>query len=287
MSDLFSGLSSFGLGNLEGMDVFEAEKEEKREEEKPLDPVEVEKSVIYDRGYECPLCDRKITSKTVKAGKCKLSHTDLDLRPVYEGVDVLKYDVIVCPYCGHAALTRFYKPLTNMQLKLVKENISKNFKMAFKEGEIIEYDEAFQRYQLALANAVVKKARASERAYICLKTGWLLRGWQESLTGTAPEVRKLKTELKKQEKQYLYNAFEGFVNAVQTEDFPMCGMDEATVDYLMSVLAFRFDKLDIASKLIGGILTSPSASPRMKDKTRDLKDMVIEKIKKKKQALNE
>lgn len=282
LADLLSGLSSMGLGNLEGMELFETEKEEKKEESKPLDALEVEKSVIYDRGYECPLCDRKITSKTVKAGKCKLSHTDMDLRPVYEVIDIVKYDVIVCPHCGHAALTRFYKPLTSMQMKLIKENISKNFKMQPLKGEIIEYEEAFQRYQLALANAIVKKARASEKAYICLKTGWLLRGWQESLTSDAPEVKKQKSELIKQENQYILNAFEGFVNAVQTESFPMCGMDEITVDYLMAVLALRFDKLDVTSKLIGGILTSPSASPRMKDKTRDLKDMVIEKIKEKK-----
>lgn len=89
-----------------------------------------------------------------------------------------------------------------------------------------------------------------------------------------------------QEKQYLQNAYEGFVNAVQSESFPMCGMDETTVDYLMAVLALKFEKFEVASKLIGTILTSPAASPRMKDKTRDLKDMVIEEIKKKKQEIS-
>lgn len=280
MADLLSGLSSLGLGKLEGMSLFEEEKQPEAEA-KPQEPLVVEKDVIYDRGYECPVCDKKITAKTVKAGKCKLSHTDLDLRPVYEGVDVVKYDVVVCPHCGHATLTRYFKPLTSMQLKLVKENISKNFKMQIQEGEIIEYEDALKRYQLALANAIVKKARASEKAYICLKSGWLLRGWQESL-GNTPEEEKKKAELKKQEKEYLQNAFEGFVNAVQSENFPMCGMDEPTVDYLMAVLAMKFEKYDVASKLIGSILTSPSASSRMKDKTRDLKDMIIEEIKKRK-----
>lgn len=280
MSDLLSGLAGFGLGGLSGMDVFEEEKKPEQDEAQAHAPQVEEKDVIYDRGYECVVCDRKITAKTVKAGKCKLSHTDLDLRPVYEDIDVVKYDVVVCPHCGHAAITRYFKPLTSMQLKLVKENISKNFKMQYINGETITYEEAFQRYQLALANAIVKKARNSEKAYVCLKTAWLLRGWQESL-GDSAEEQKKKTELAAQEKQFLHNALEGFVAAVQSESFPMCGMDEITIDYLMAVLASKFEKYELASKLISTILTSPSANSRMKDKTRDLKDMIIEEIKKK------
>lgn len=280
MSDLLSGLASLGLGKLEGMEVFEEEKKPEAEAKAAVPQVE-EKDILYDRGYECHVCDSKITAKTIRAGKCKLSHTDLDLRPVYEGVDVVKYDVVVCPYCGHAALTRFYKPLPGAQIKLIKENISKNFKMKIKNEDTISYEDALQRYQLALANAIVKKARNSEKAYICLKSGWLVRGWQESL-GDSPEDQKKKAELAAQEKQYLQNALEGFIAAVQTESFPMCGMDEITVDYLMAVLASKFEKYDVASKLIGTILTSPSASSRMKDKTRDLKDMILEEIKKKK-----
>lgn len=282
MADLLSGLASLGLGGLQGMEVFEEEKKPEAEGKTATPQVE-EKDIIYDRGYECHLCDKKITAKTVKAGKCKLDHTDLDMRPVYEGIDVLKYDVIVCPYCGHAALTRYFKPLTSMQIRLIKENISQNFRMQMVEEETINYETALQRYQLALANAIVKKARASEKAYICLKTGWLLRGWQESLTESAEDQQK-RTELEAQEKEYLKNAFEGFVTAVQSENFPMCGMDEITVDYLMAVLAMKFEKYDVASKLVGTIITSSAANPRIKDKTRELKDMIIEEIKKKKEG---
>lgn len=280
MADLLSGLASLGLGGLQGMEVFEEEKKPEAEG-KTVTPQVEEKDIIYDRGYECHLCDRKITAKTVKAGKCRLDHTDLDMRPVYEGIDIIKYDVVVCPYCGHAALTRYFKPLTDMQSKLIRENISKNFKMKIAQEETISYEAALQRYQLALVNAIVKKARASEKAYICLKTGWLLRGWQESLTGSSEDMKK-KKELEDKEKEYLKNAYEGFITAVQSENFPMCGMDEITVDYLMAVLAMKFEKYDVASKLIGTILTSATANPRMKDKTRDLKDMIIEEIKKKK-----
>lgn len=283
MSDLLAGLASMGLGGLKDMAVFEEKtKKPQAEDGKAQAPQITEKDMIYDKGYECPLCDHKIIAKTVKAGKCKLSHTDLDLRPVYEGIDVVKYDVVVCPHCGHAAVTRFLQPLSSMQMKLIRENISKNFNMKVQEGETLSYEDAFQRYQLALVNSIVKKARTSERAYVCLKSGWLLRGWQESITGTSEEDQKKKEELAAKEKEYLQNALDGFMTAVQSESFPMCGMDEITTNYLMAVLAMKFERFDVASKLVASILTSPSASARMKDKTRDLKEMILEEIKKKK-----
>ena len=43
------------------------------------------------------------------------------------------------------------------------------------------YEDALARYQLALVNAIVKQAKNSEKAYICLKAGWLMRGYAEWL----------------------------------------------------------------------------------------------------------
>lgn len=282
MADLLSGLGSLGLGNIQGMDLFETQKKPQEHEGAATASVIEEKDIVYDRGFECPVCDEKITSKTVKSGKSKLLHNDLDLRPVYDNIDVVKYDVIVCPHCGFSALTRYFKGLTSMQMKLIKENISQNFKMEAQAGDIITYEQAFQRYQLALANAIVKKAKASEKAFICLKSGWLLRGWRDSLGDADDSQNEKKAELEAQENEYLKNAFEGFVSARQAEGFPMCGMDEVTVDYLLAVLARRFEKYDVASKLIGSILVSPTAAPRMKDKARDLKEMILEELKSRK-----
>ena len=55
--------------------------------------------------------------------------------------------------------------------------------------------------------------------------------------------------------------------------------NEPTVDYLISVIAMRFEQFDVASRLIAGILTSPTANPRMKDKARMIKEMIVKKIK--------
>ena len=63
-------------------------------------------------------------------------------------------------------------------------------------------------------------------------------------------------ELKTQEEEYLQNAYDGFTEARQSESFPICGMDESTIDYLLAVLALHLKRYEVASKLVAGILTS-------------------------------
>lgn len=280
MAGLLSGLSSLGLGNLENASIYEEPKEEKTENKNIVDMPEIqEKDLIFDRSYECPVCDSKITSKVMKTGKAKLLSTDKDLRPVYEGIDAQKYDVVTCPKCGFSALNRYFKPMSGVHVKLIRENISKNVHMKPYSGEIYTYEEALERYKLSLACAVVKQAKASEKAYICLKSAWLLRGWQEALAGEDNSRAQMDT-LKEEEKEYLKNALEGFTAALASESFPMCGMDENTLNYLIAVLAFDFGKYDVSTRLLASILTSPSAGIRMKDKARELKDELLAELKK-------
>lgn len=60
----------------------------------------------------------------VRTGKVRLVGADSDLRPRYMGVDSLKYDAILCPKCGYAALNRYFNFVMSSQAKNIKE---KNF----------------------------------------------------------------------------------------------------------------------------------------------------------------
>ncbi|MDD6812555.1 MAG: DUF2225 domain-containing protein [Lachnospiraceae bacterium] len=278
MAGLLSGLEQFGLGNLENMELYETPKKAEDKGEGKAAPVMQEQDYLFDKSFTCPICDQEFKARTVKIGKAKLIGTDLDLRPKYEQVDLLKYDIIMCPHCGYAALSRFFKFVTSPQAKNIKQAISASFKPQ-REKETYTYDEALERYKLTLINAIVKKAKPSEKAYICLKTAWLLRGKGEHLDTNAPDYAEQKKQVDEEENEFLHNALEGFLAARQTESFPMCGMDEPTVDYLIAVTAMRFEQYDVASRLIAGILTSPNANPRMKDKARTIKEMIMKKIK--------
>ena len=280
---LLDGLGLSGLKNLEQLSIFEEPAKEKAAQAAAKGaPVVKETDFLFDKSYECPVCDGKIKARTLRASKARLIRSDLDLRPVYENIEPLKYDPVVCPLCGYSALARYFPTILPSQIKDVKEGICQSFQANLPERETYTHEEALYRYKLCLANAVVKRAKVSERAYICLKAGWLLRSWQDDLKakGEAEDSSKL-ADLKGQEKEFLKNAMDGFFAARQSEGFPMCGMDETTVDYLCAVLAMEFDQLDMASRIVSTIITSRVANSRMKDRARDLKDSILAKTKEK------
>ena len=166
----------------------------------------------------------------------------------------------------------------NEQLKLIREGICARYQPHSVEGDIYTHEVALERYKLTLANAIVKKAKASEKAYICLKTGWLIRGMGEALDPTAAEYEAKKDAYLKMEKEYLKNALEGFVAARQSEGFPMCGMDEITVDYLIAILAMECDQYDLSLKVLSNVITSKDSNNRVKDRAREARDVLREKM---------
>lgn len=280
---LLAGLEEFGLGDLEGMNLFEEKKSPGAlgaDRVAAAAPVLTEKDFILEKTTKCPLCNSEFKAKVVKGSKAKLVGSDLDLRPRHQELDTVKYDVLSCPFCGYTALIKYYPTLLSTQAKRIREKISMNYRPKPDTGEIYSYDDAIDRYKLALVNAVVKEAKASEKAYICLKSSWIFRGKAEELGEGHAEYAKYKA----MEFEYTKNAYEGFMQAVSKESFPMCGMDETTVNYLIAVLAFMTEHFDVCSKMIASILTSQVAPARMKDKARDLKDEVMKKLKEKSQG---
>lgn len=274
---ILAGLGSFGLEGLEGMDLFENKSVEieKKQEEVHKAPVFKEIDFLLDKSMVCPLCETSFKTRAIKASRAKLLKTEMDLRPVYLGVDVTKYDVVMCPQCGYTALTRYFPTIVSVQGKKIKETITPKFKAKNEYNATFSYDQALERYQLALVNAIVKGAKPSEKAFICLKASWICQGAAEEVGKDNPKYDVYVSK----EAEYVKNAYDGFVKATAEEPFPICGMDETTVNYLLAALAYKTDHLDVASKMISMILTSNIASERVKDKARNLKEMVMKKLK--------
>lgn len=280
-NNLLSGLESLGLGNLEGLDIYEDPHKDEKKQAEVVAPKE--EDMLFDKSYTCTVCDKDFKAKMVRSGKAKAMAADQDLRPRYEGIDVLKYDIISCPYCGYSSMSKNFPYLTPAQKRAIKENICNSYKprKIDPDKKIYTYEEAMERHKLALVNTIVKHGKASEKAYICLKTGWILRGQREALEADTPDYEKKKQELESAENQFLKNAYDGFVTARASESFPICGMDEMTVDYLLATLAMRFEEYETAAKLLGSIVTSRTANVRIKDRAHDLKDVLMEKLKEK------
>ncbi|MFT4146082.1 MAG: DUF2225 domain-containing protein [Mobilitalea sp.] len=275
MANLFSGLEAFGLGGLSEMDIYDAkEKEASKGGAEPAKDLFSEEDTIFDKTFSCPVCDQEFKTKTVKSGKVKLLNLDTDLRPIYQNMDPLKYDAVVCPHCGFAALNRFFKYVTSAQATLIKKSISASFRGIKESGTVYDYDDAIARHKLALVNSIVKKAKTSERAYTCLKTAWVLRGKAENLSKQLPDYKEQIQALEKEEIDFIAKAYDGFDEAFSKETFPMCGMDEITITLLMAELARRIGKTEEAGRWISRVLISRDANERIKQKARDIKALI-------------
>lgn len=277
MSDVFSGLESLGFKNLDKLNIFEEEEKKggethsavKKEEEH-----DYEAEALFDKTMNCPCCYKDFASKTVRTGKVKAAEPDTDLRPRYEKLDPLKYDAIVCPECGYASLGRFFGNITDGQKKLIREQISNSFKGIDTGMEKYSYDDAIMRHKLALLNTIVKKGKNSEKAFTCLKLAWLYRGKAESelLVNKDADV----TELHKEEMSNLNFAYEGFCDSFSKESFPICGMDQTTIMYLLADLARRLGQKDAASRWISNVIATRGLSNRIRDKALHIKEMLKE-----------
>lgn len=281
---LLDDLSKFGIKNLDASSLYDTpEKVKKKDAPQEVKPVEFnEQDYIFWKKFECPICGSPINTLIVKSGRARLVKMDKDLRPVYEGFDPIKYEPVLCQCCGYSVMGRYFGPLTPSQKKAVMESISTGYQGSVETKPTVGYEEALNKITLALASAMVKRAKASEKAYICLKGGWLCRSFKESLDPQSDDYDIMVEELNKKEKEFLDNAYEGFVQARQSEGYPMGGMDETTLDYLLAALALDRGEVDVASRMVASILQSPSAAARIKDKARDLKEEIVQVIKDKK-----
>lgn len=281
--NLLSGLESLGLGGFEGLEIYSSEEKIAMAENALSEKVVVEikeEDLLFDKHYTCPVCDEIFVARTVRTGKAKALEPDPDLRPRFEGIDTNKYDVVACPFCGYASLSSFFQYLAPSQKKAVKEQISTNFRNKPSNAKLktFSYDDALERYKLALVNSIVKKGKTSEKAYVCLKTAWILRGKLDTLDIQAEDYHVKEREISDMEKSYLTNAYDGFVKARATESFPICGMDEMTLDYLIGAIAMQIGQFDVAQKMVSGILTSRKANQGTKNRARALKDLIVKRM---------
>lgn len=60
---------------------------------------------------------------------------------------------------------------------------------------------------------------------------------------------------------------------------PIAGMDQITLDYLLSVLCLKLNRLDESARFIVNVLQSRNASTRIKNNALDIKAEILERKK--------
>lgn len=249
--------------------------------------LEEEEALLFDKKFVCPCCGKEFKAKHVKSGSGKLDHTEFDLRPVYKGMDPLKYDVVFCCYCGYAALERYFGEIREAQKENIRNKVTEKYRARQEVSGAYSYAYAVERYKLALYSSVQKVTQFSEVGYVCLKLAWLLQNMADAMENNPEEFQDAGAEkaaqLRSQADTYEIKAYDVLYKARMEEDFPICGMDQLTFDYLVSALAYKAGKYEMASRLLSGVSSSREASDRLKDKAYDLKQMISKKMKEEKE----
>lgn len=282
--NIFDGLEEVGLDDLTQLDVYQ-KVEEGIHQDAALKMQKTgvnEADILFEKSYECVVCGKPFKAKTVRTGKVRSEGRDRDLKPNYNDIEPLKYDIIACPHCGYAVPVKYYATLAPTQNKLIKEKISSNFRAKEENGDTYSFEYAIYLYKLALACAVVKMSKDSEKAYICLRAGWVVRSYIRELEKSKEDEANKIAEMSALEEEFIRKAYDGYLSALAKELPPISGMDERTLDYLLAVLGCRFDDIDTSVRLVQKILLSKDTPKRIKDMTLVIKDELLEKVKAKK-----
>ena len=282
MDNIFKDLEELGFKNVSDTDLFTEKKEKKKEITKENDDKIKKQTFIYQRKVECPICMHSFSSSTVRTGRIRFQGTELDLRPLYIGFDPLPYDVIVCNYCGYAAMNKNFKNVSDRKRKAVIENITRNY-IGHKYNEILSYEEAVERYKLVLLNSAVGGDSNGIKAFICLKISWLYRGWQEQIQGMEHPDEAMLKKLRTYEIVFVEKAFEGFKISYSTETLPIMGIDDTTMEYLIAELARRLGDVKTAKRWLGRVIGHKNLSQRLRDKVYDAKELIREEEKRSQQ----
>lgn len=215
---------------------------------------------LYEKTYKCNVCGHSFKSKTIRRGKTKFIDNDIDLKSHFEPIQPDYYDVVICDKCGYSAISSKFNKITQTQSSLISEKISKRFVSRI-YPEVYTVDIAIERFKLALLNCITINAKDGEKAYICLKLAWLYRDKKD----------------KKNEIAFLKSAYKGFTMAFSKESFPICGMDENTLSYILAATAYNLGLKQQSIKLLSMLFVKRSLNPRLKLKMEELRDILRKK----------
>lgn len=270
-NNIFSGLENLGFDDVHNLNIYK--KDDPNKDEVKEEKTAPKLSPIYDKEVICPVCQSTFKAKAVKSSHCRIDKKDTDFFIRYLSENPYFYDVWLCNNCGYASMKIDFQKIRDHQIELVKEKITPRWHGKI-YPEAYDINIAIERYKLALLNYTIMEAKSSKKAMTCLKIAWMYRMLDD----------------KKEELLFLNEALEGFNDTYYNESFPIYGMNNFTLMYLIGEINRRIGNNDKALLWFGQVITAPAVSTRLKDLARDQKDLIKEEqelIEKKKREESE
>jgi uncharacterized protein len=222
---------------------------------------------IYKKKLDCPVCKLKFETTKVKSSKLRVDTMDTDLLKRYKDVEEhpVKYEVIMCPNCGYAAIERHFEGINKRGIAIVKENVMYKWnKQDYTDTR--GKKEAILAYKFALYCAELMKKSKVELGGICLRMAWVNRLYEDIDS----------------ERKYLEMTLRMYDEAYMEEDLFKEGTDEITIGYLIGDINERLGNKKEALKWMNKVVFDRGIS-----QNRTIEKLAREKIENLKEHLGD
>ncbi len=156
---------------------------------------------FWHKSYVCPVCNSQFEAVRIFTDAIKIKSRESDLKPVYDGVNVLMFQLVSCPKCLYTSFEDDFGELQSSHVEAIKRMHEKlkGFEIELSENKSVR--DAAVQYNIAAVMYVAREKffRAAESF---LKLAWLYRD------AGAPD----------EEKKALERAKEMFLKSYMEED---------------------------------------------------------------------
>ncbi len=215
---------------------------------------------ILEKKMSCPICHEQFVTPRARMPKIRLHEIDTDLRPYYEGIDVVAYEVVTCPNCGYSAIFKTFDNITEAR----RQEIADFMKDKYQKKEwpkIVDTQTAIEKFLLALQCLTPKHSNIGEHAYIYLKMAWLFRV-------------HTREDAKEKEQFCLQKFVECAEQTFAEVRFPILDFEESVFLYLIGEECRRIGDYERAYKYVGKVLLDKNSSDKLRERAKDVRDLI-------------
>lgn len=186
---------------------------------------------------KCPICGE--TTRVVKVkSKLLAERTDEDFCVHYKEFNPYFYKIWFCEHCGFAADEKTFLGSIPLTHKRKIQEFLNSRKLGLKFVEERQVPDAVASFKLAIFYAELTGQSLAKRAGLYLELGWIYRASEE----------------KEREDEMLERAISLYDRSLMTERYPINGLSDNTVIYLIGALYYRLHDFEKSTQYLSRII---------------------------------
>ena len=204
----------------------------------------------------CPICGESTRIVKTKS-KLMVEKTDEDFCVHYKGFNPYFYKIWFCEHCGFAADEKtFLGTMPSLHKKKIQEFLAQR-KLGMQFVEERGIPDAVASFKLAIFYAEMTDQPLARRAGLYLELAWIYRADGEQ----------------DKENEMMQRAADLYDTSLMTERYPINGLSDNTVVYLIGAIYFRMQDYEKSTKYLSRIIGDQSIRDndnRLYKRARDL-----------------